>query len=721
MSNNIKPMPIAVNDFNLKNLQEKANAKKYDNYIYDIGIFLKNNPSIANKKSNTKYWFDELKPLAPAETYISVIGKIKSNNLYKQQIEEVDKLFRDNWNNLIYLITSKDEYIKLKNDLAEYVIDDCKTKIKDLCKIDKTFKIDDKEYKITQSGIIAGMFLIKKKDDGLIKRIKDYLLKGMTFPEKGLFEKYMAQFENYYLDLLFYETFKITVPAIDENYKSDFENNPNRIAKKISLGNEKGKIVLKKFRPNFYKINIPEFLQSNGMPLGSEDTIKKDITIEDVSSDGLIVANGATLKCEGGLSTSKLTIPKSKLKLNDNYVGTVEDHIVNKNITSFKTCTYSGNANTHNNSKTAPCKIPSISEWDKGLSYFLMDKPVITDKSTCKCSYGATISIVDTGQKFWNYNGEGTAGGETQNQSSKSENSGTGTKPVGFSGGIDNSVYGGEKVSLPIKEGDVGEIVKEINIRLMGFGGGLPSNKYDKYTVKVVKQFKKDYMKQSNPDGTFVDMATIEAIDKFRDIICFSNNTSSIFYMGELKCKCKNGCSFKDSTGRQIKRFGSKKKNEHPGIHKTLFWILRAAQFYLNLENKYITKISDGYRCSLRNEETGKTSTNHMGKALDLHFGTENKRTESKTDKHRISATKQVIDIRDRIFVKKIGGHVYWTEKGIGLEPLVFRDGSKGADSWVHCDVREIGDNFLTDDYFICKEEEIINPVKLIDIINNKN
>jgi hypothetical protein len=73
MSNNIKPMPIAVNDFNLKNLQEKANAKKYDNYIYDIGIFFKNNPSIANKKSNTKYWFDELKSLAPAETYISII------------------------------------------------------------------------------------------------------------------------------------------------------------------------------------------------------------------------------------------------------------------------------------------------------------------------------------------------------------------------------------------------------------------------------------------------------------------------------------------------------------------------------------------------------------------------------------------------------------------------------------------------------------------------
>ncbi|GHT35927.1 hypothetical protein FACS189434_14180 [Bacteroidia bacterium] len=57
--------------------------------------------------------------------------------------------------------------------------------------------------------------------------------------------------------------------------------------------------------------------------------------------------------------------------------------------------------------------------------------------------------------------------------------------------------------------GDKGKAVLEINIRLAGFGGMLPTEEFTELTEKGVKQFQQDYMKMAKPTGE-ADFATLE-------------------------------------------------------------------------------------------------------------------------------------------------------------------------------------------------------------------
>ena len=54
---------------------------------------------------------------------------------------------------------------------------------------------------------------------------------------------------------------------------------------------------------------------------------------------------------------------------------------------------------------------------------------------------------------------------------------------------------------------------------------------------------------------------------------------------------------------------------EYPGIHRMLLWSLRALFFFLK---EYDFIITSGYRCSVNNEQKGRSSTNHNGKAVDV-------------------------------------------------------------------------------------------------------
>ncbi|EKT3967485.1 hypothetical protein NTJ12_002577, partial [Flavobacterium psychrophilum] len=46
-----------------------------------------------------------------------------------------------------------------------------------------------------------------------------------------------------------------------------------------------------------------------------------------------------------------------------------------------------------------------------------------------------------------------------------------------------------------IKKGDKSELIREINIRLAGFGGNVPTDEFTDRTEKMIKQFQRDYMK----------------------------------------------------------------------------------------------------------------------------------------------------------------------------------------------------------------------------------
>ena len=66
-----------------------------------------------------------------------------------------------------------------------------------------------------------------------------------------------------------------------------------------------------------------------------------------------------------------------------------------------------------------------------------------------------------------------------------------------------------------IKKGDKNELVREINIRLSGFGGNVPTDEFTDRTERMVKQFQRDYMKI--PETGKVCGNVLRAIDEFQN------------------------------------------------------------------------------------------------------------------------------------------------------------------------------------------------------------
>ena len=187
--------------------------------------------------------------------------------------------------------------------------------------------------------------------------------------------------------------------------------------------------------------------------------------------------------------------------------------------------------------------------------------------------------------------------------------------------GISKAVVGEASVAnceekYCIKKGDTSELIREINIRLAGFGGNVPTDMFTDRTEKMIKQFQRDYMKI--PETGKICGNVLRAIDDFQ--AKFNFNFES------LKCKCGTCSGFGDNKNKG--EYLNNKNNieayhryEYPGIHKLLLWSLRAVIFYLDKDGRFsLNKISSGYRCRFHEEYLKKPTTNHMGKALDLHF-----------------------------------------------------------------------------------------------------
>ena len=240
-----------------------------------------------------------------------------------------------------------------------------------------------------------------------------------------------------------------------------------------------------------------------------------------------------------------------------------------------------------------------------------------------------------------------------------------------------------------LKKGDKGKLIEEINIRLAGFGGCLPSDEFTELTEKCVRQFQRDYM-QIEPTGV-VCGSFLVALDDLRSKYSVDFNRS--------KCNCGDCKGF----GNQLylsERGNSKilemyRKYEYPGIHRSLWWALKAVMFYLaNKEqnmNISLLYINSGYRCHKNNRIHGRTSTNHMGKAMDLHFYHTN-------DKHKrqIQNNKTIEEIRSKIFHTYLKAGYDWKINNIfNLEST-----RMGAPTWVHFDVRTFDLKYLSDYLF---------------------
>lgn len=267
-----------------------------------------------------------------------------------------------------------------------------------------------------------------------------------------------------------------------------------------------------------------------------------------------------------------------------------------------------------------------------------------------------------------------------------------------------------------IKLGDTGPIVEEINIRLLGFVGYVghpaPFSKFTAATEAAVKQFQRDYMGVAETGK--VCGAVIRAIDQFR--LEYTLNVN------EMKCPCGICGGF--GTGLLDSATTSLRKNnhvingvEHPGIHRGIIWIGRAALFYINKTDKALGyswhAIASGFRCWKRNQQKNRATVNHMGLALDLQYkkGSATTRCEGN----------DIDNLRRDVFIKRLGAKLgARVPNRAWLEPRVFGNGDTGATSWVHVDITSFTQQYMESRFFV-KTNDAANGPTLMSMVEQES
>jgi hypothetical protein len=113
--------------------------------------------------------------------------------------------------------------------------------------------------------------------------------------------------------------------------------------------------------------------------------------------------------------------------------------------------------------------------------------------------------------------------------------------------------------------------------------------------------------------------------------------------------------------------------------------------FYLQREQELgysFDHISSGYRCHIRNKQENLSTTNYMGKALDIHFA---------KGKSHITDPSVIQKIRDKIFVKYLGAKMGWSN----INQMSMESAKEGAPRWVHVDVRQFEQKYKDHRFFV--------------------
>lgn len=246
------------------------------------------------------------------------------------------------------------------------------------------------------------------------------------------------------------------------------------------------------------------------------------------------------------------------------------------------------------------------------------------------------------------------------------------------------------------------ELIREVNIRLAGFGGALPTDQFTELTAKCINQFQKDYM--GVPETGKICGSVLVALDKFYKEYPVQG------FMAKALCPCKK-CKGYGNNRRGVPS-GLNTANEYPGLHRSLIWILKALNFYLKNEFKSqkmeVAYIESGYRCIANNIQKGRASVNHMGLALDIHINKNGRRTSELGDMEYI---------RKNILAVKMGASEQRIDNKIYLEPKKFNNGKDGALTWVHFDITKFpSSNF--DDFYFKKTVEDLNGEFFTTLLN---
>lgn len=270
---------------------------------------------------------------------------------------------------------------------------------------------------------------------------------------------------------------------------------------------------------------------------------------------------------------------------------------------------------------------------------------------------------------------------------------------------------------------NAGKLIRELNMRLAGFGGNVPTEEFTDRTESMIKQFQRDYM--DAPQTGKICGPLLKAVDEFcgkyaetvQDYACPCVQQSVPNWdkaKEEARCRGWGKTVDDDRVSTSVRMADYKRLKETHGVHKSLLWLISACRFYLEKEmpEYKIHGVERGYRCWADNDSHNRSSGNHFGYAADLHIsknGVEIGKKE-RTDFDRI---------RRDIFCKhmnaplkrKSGNEFGWIGGHVGLES--FRD---KATSWIHVDVREFPD-FENPDLFITRQADLM-PTTLVDLAN---
>jgi len=442
------------------------------------------------------------------------------------------------------------------------------------------------------------------------------------------------------------------------------------------------------------------------------------------------VCKGAKLKCSMGSSNSELGVvhPVKAVHLHGKNMASITDHKPVINIKPFGKCKSLANpvvaaatAAASGKLQEMPCIPNTIAPWVPGkLNVLVKGKPALTDDCKCMCVWAGVIKVADAGQKTVK---TGTAAaGKMQNAETKSKEKKTTKqdekpaigidkeilmtagmdmlkKKAGKKSKVENSeqetetVAAEQKPEIVYKLGDVGKVVFEINMRLSGFGGMLPTEEFTELTKKGVEQFQRDYMKMPEPTGV-VDNDTLDAIEEFSEKWCEN--------LSDYSCLC-NASGSKVKQKDRCSGYGKGLKNERPGIHRSLLWGMSALKYYFSQQTEYkFRQISAGYRCTADNEAKGRPTINHMGSAVDMQFNYNNGKVP--VDKSKIDRLKK---IRDEFFIKFLNAVEGWAgrKNSYRLEPI--GTGENESYSWIHMDVVKFENKYKTDEFFVKEQSSV--------------
>ena len=240
---------------------------------------------------------------------------------------------------------------------------------------------------------------------------------------------------------------------------------------------------------------------------------------------------------------------------------------------------------------------------------------------------------------------------------------------------------------------------KTIQLALTGFGAGVPDGIEGNKTKAAISLFKKEIMTDPNSD-------IISSIKKF-----LGENIPTKFRSGinDYKCPCGECGGFgwgkfkKEYWDWSPSKYEAFHKYEYPGIHIAIFCAVAYINYYAKQLHGHDMTVTSGYRCHSDNEKKRRTSTNHMGKAIDAKIPNAPGQIEaSKKFYHKFQTS--LVESSPNAF------QIRWESANkVSFEPAKKEKPEEFiATTWIHADVRNYAKEYLADSYFHKGRESVI-------------